>query len=76
QTRKTLITNLGFAMGAIVVMLIAIFTNGLALPLAVIGHEGGTVLVSLNGLRLLMFKRHPATDTEGQRRAAQLQPVG
>ena len=76
QTRKTLITNLGFAMTAIVVMLIAIFTSGLALPLAVIGHEGGTVLVSLNGLRLLMFKRRPSTAAEGQRSVPQLQPVG
>ena len=31
----------------------------LPLPLAVIGHEGGTVLVSLNGLTLLAFRRRP-----------------
>jgi Cd2+/Zn2+-exporting ATPase len=40
----------------IVIMIAAIFSVSLALPLAVIGHEGGTVLVSLNGLRLLLFK--------------------
>ena len=57
QTRKTLITNLGLALAAIVIMIIAIFTVNFPLPLAVIGHEGGTVLVSLNGLRLLIFKR-------------------
>lgn len=57
QTRKTLITNLGFAMAAIVIMIAAIFTVSLPLPLAVLGHEGGTVLVSLNGLRLLIYKR-------------------
>ena len=28
----------------------------LPLPLAVLGHEGGTVLVSLNGLRLLGYR--------------------
>ena len=34
--------------------------SGLALPAAVVGHEGGTVLVSLNGLRLLGYKYTPA----------------
>jgi Cd2+/Zn2+-exporting ATPase len=57
QTRKTLVVNLGFAMAAIALMIIAIFTISMPLPLAVIGHEGGTVLVSLNGLRLLIYKR-------------------
>jgi Cd2+/Zn2+-exporting ATPase len=44
-------------MAAIVVMIAAIFAANFPLPLAVVGHEGGTVLVSLNGLRLLLFKR-------------------
>jgi Cd2+/Zn2+-exporting ATPase len=57
QTRRTLITNLGFASLAIVVMLIAIFSANFPLPFAVLGHEGGTVLVSLNGLRLLFYRR-------------------
>jgi Cd2+/Zn2+-exporting ATPase len=56
-TRRTLITNLGFALLAIAMMLAAIFWVELPLPLAVIGHEGGTVLVSLNGLRLLAFRQ-------------------
>jgi Cd2+/Zn2+-exporting ATPase len=38
-------------------MLATIFFAELSLPLAVVGHEGGTVLVSLNGLRLLAFRR-------------------
>ncbi len=57
QTRRTLITNISVALGLITMMVIGIYTIGLPLPLAVIGHEGGTVLVSLNGVRLLMFKR-------------------
>lgn len=61
QTRKTLITNLGLALTAIMVMIVAIFTTSFPLPLAVIGHEGGTVLVSLNGLRLLVYKRRKQT---------------
>lgn len=56
RTRRTLVTNLSVAMGLILMMVIAIYTIDLPLPLAVVGHEGGTVLVSLNGLRLLMFR--------------------
>lgn len=56
STRRTLIMNLVVAFGAIAIMLIAILTTGIPLPLAVIGHEGSTVLVSLNGLRLIGFK--------------------
>ncbi|RMH62988.1 MAG: cadmium-translocating P-type ATPase [Bacteroidetes bacterium] len=55
-TRRTLIANLSFAFAAIVVMIAAILTTGIPLPLAVVGHEGSTVLVSLNGLRLLGFR--------------------
>ncbi len=45
--------NLAFAIGAMVVLVIGGLFFDLPLPLAVIGHEGGTVLVVLNGLRLL-----------------------
>ena len=57
RTRRTLIFNLGLAGLLIAVMIVGIFTVQLPLPLAVVGHEGGTVLVSLNGLRLLFFRR-------------------
>ena len=55
KTRRTLVQNLAFAMGVIVVLVAAVLGFSLALPLSVIGHEGSTVLVSLNGLRLLGF---------------------
>ena len=45
--------NLIFAIGAMVVLVIGGLFFDLPLPLAVLGHEGGTVLVVLNGLRLL-----------------------
>ncbi len=57
RTRKTLVFNLGLAGLLITIMILGIFTVQLPLPLAVVGHEGGTVLVSLNGLRLLFFRR-------------------
>ena len=55
KTRQTLVVNLAFALFMIVLMLAAIFWRELSLPLAVIGHEGGTVLVSLNGMRMLKY---------------------
>jgi len=56
KTRQTLVQNLVFAIGMILVLISAVLGFGLALPLSVIGHEGSTVLVSLNGLRLLGYK--------------------
>ena len=45
--------NLAFAIGAMVILFFGGLFFALPLPLVVIGHEGGTVLVVLNGLRLL-----------------------
>ncbi len=56
KTRRVLAFNLTFALSMIVIMIGGIFWFSLPLPLAVVGHEGGTVLVSLNGLRLLGYK--------------------
>ncbi|MFW5943454.1 MAG: heavy metal translocating P-type ATPase, partial [Chloroflexota bacterium] len=56
QTRKTLWQNLVFAIAVIIILIGAVLGVGLALPLSVIGHEGSTVLVSLNGLRLLAYR--------------------
>jgi Cd2+/Zn2+-exporting ATPase len=53
-TRRTLQVNLSIAFGAIAAMVASILLTGIPLPLA--GHEGSTVLVSLNGLRLLRYR--------------------
>lgn len=45
--------NLVVAIGAMLLLVTGGLFFDLPLPLAVIGHEGGTVLVVLNGLRLL-----------------------
>jgi len=45
--------NIAFALGFIVLLLVANFTGNITMPLGVIGHEGSTVLVTLSGLRLL-----------------------
>lgn len=53
HTARVIRQNLVFAMGAMVILVTGGLFFELPLPLAVIGHEGGTVLVVLNGLRLL-----------------------
>lgn len=56
HARRVLWQNLAFAGSVIVVLLIAAFGIDLPLPMGVVGHEGSTVLVCLNGLRLLIHK--------------------
>lgn len=53
RTAVVIRQNMFFAMGAMLVLVITGLFFKLPLPLAVVGHEGGTVLVVLNGLRLL-----------------------
>src|SRR5690606_22778685 len=53
RTATIIRQNLTFAIGAMVVLVAGGLFFDLPLPLAVVGHEGGTVLVVLNGLRLL-----------------------
>ena len=55
RAKRVLIQNLVFASAVIIVLIISALGFSLALPLGVIGHEGSTVLVCLNGLRLLMI---------------------
>ena len=53
RTSRIIRQNLAFAIGAMAVLVTGGLFFELPLPLAVVGHEGGTVLVVLNGLRLL-----------------------
>lgn len=56
HARRVLRQNLVFASGVVVVLVVAALGFALPLPLGVIGHEGSTVLVCLNGLRLLAYR--------------------
>lgn len=49
--------NISFALSVIILLLISNVFFELALPLGVIGHEGSTILVILNSLRLLKQKK-------------------
>jgi Cd2+/Zn2+-exporting ATPase len=66
RARRVLLQNLIFSSAVIVILVIAALGFSLALPIGVIGHEGSTVLVCLNGLRLLMMRGADITsDTSG-----------
>jgi Cd2+/Zn2+-exporting ATPase len=53
RARRVVWQNIGFALAVVVALVASTLTLGLSLPLGVIGHEGSTILVVLNGLRLL-----------------------
>ncbi len=45
--------NITLALVSVAVLIIANFFGELTLPAGVLGHEGSTLLVTLNGMRLL-----------------------
>ncbi|WP_178018836.1 heavy metal translocating P-type ATPase [uncultured Paenibacillus sp.] len=53
RARRIVKQNLTFAGAVILMLIISNFSAGIPLPLGVVGHEGSTLLVILNGLRLL-----------------------
>ena len=57
RARRVLLENLIFSATIIVFLVVAALGFSLPLPIGVIGHEGSTVIVCLNGLRLLMIGR-------------------
>ncbi len=56
RARRIVWQNLTFSLGVIVLLVALAFGADLPLPLGVVGHEGSTVLVVLNGLRLLAYR--------------------
>ena len=53
RTAGVIRQNLAISIGAMAILVAGSLFLSLPLPLAVLGHEGGTLLVVLNGLRLL-----------------------
>lgn len=53
RTHRIIRQNLAVSLGTVVVMAFLTVAQGVPLPVGVIAHEGSTVLVCLNGLRLL-----------------------
>lgn len=57
RARRIIMQNLTFALGVIVLFSFGAVIGLVPLPVGVIAHEGGTILVVTNGLRLLRFAR-------------------
>jgi Cd2+/Zn2+-exporting ATPase len=55
KARRVVWQNITFSIAVIVVLIISTFAVGLALPVGVLGHEGSTVIVVLNGLFSLLI---------------------
>lgn len=55
KMRRIVKMNLTFSLTVIAVLATLTLTVGIPLPLGVIGHEGSTIIVILNGLRLLGY---------------------
>jgi len=53
RAQRTVKQNMFFAITVILALIAGNFLQEVALPLGVVGHEGSTILVILNGLRLL-----------------------
>jgi len=56
RARRVVVANLAIAATFITVLVLWDLLGHLPLPLGVAGHEGSTILVGLNGLRLLRDK--------------------
>ena len=64
RARAIIRQNLVVSLGVVLILVTSALFNKIGLSMGVIGHEGSTVLVVLNGLRLLRTGRHssePAT---------------
>jgi Zn2+/Cd2+-exporting ATPase len=62
HARTVIWQNLAIAMSVIVVLVASALGFSLPLTLGVVGHEGSTVLVCLNGLRLLAFRTKESSE--------------
>jgi Cd2+/Zn2+-exporting ATPase len=56
HARRVIYQNLAFSLAVIIVLVVSALGFSLVLPIGVIAHEGSTVLVCLNGLRMLTFR--------------------
>ncbi len=76
RARRTIRQNIAFALSVIVVLVIFTLAGQVPLPVGVIGHEGSTIIVVLNGLRLLRTTGFETLAMEAERAPAPRQPVG
>jgi Zn2+/Cd2+-exporting ATPase len=60
RTRRIVRQNVFFSVGWMALLVVVALTVGIPLTLAVVAHEGSTLLVAANGLRLLRGGPHPS----------------
>lgn len=65
RTRRIILQNLGFSLAVIITLVTLVLTIGIPLPVGVIGHEGSTIIVVLNGLRLLRTPKTGESRVQG-----------
>lgn len=72
KAHRYVVANLVIAGTFITVLVVWDLISTLPLPLAVAGHEGSTIIVALNGLRLLRTSawKHPRPGSDGSSRAS------
>jgi Zn2+/Cd2+-exporting ATPase len=74
RARRVVRQNVWFSVGWMLMLVLIALTVGIPLTLAVVAHEGSTLLVALNGLRLLRGRPHPPTVPAGRRPAQRTGP--
>jgi Cd2+/Zn2+-exporting ATPase len=57
RARRIVLQNLVFASAVLLVLVVLAITGSINLPAGVVGHEGSTIVVVFNGLRLLRGRR-------------------
>jgi Cd2+/Zn2+-exporting ATPase len=57
RARRIVVQNLVFSSGVIFILVILALMGVVSLPAGVVGHEGSTIVVIINGLRLLRGKK-------------------
>lgn len=56
KARRIINQNLAISLGVIAILVLSALGSFVPLPIGVLGHEGSTVIVVLNSLRLLFYK--------------------
>jgi Cd2+/Zn2+-exporting ATPase len=62
RARRIVLQNLVFAGGVMLVLVVLALMGSINLPAGVVGHEGSTIVVIFNGLRLLRGRRRPSAE--------------
>lgn len=76
RARRTLYQGLGLAVGVIAVLVVLTLFDLITLSVGVIGHEGSTLLVVANGLRMLWYRPAPPKAAKAPAAIGMPEPAG